>query len=162
MLDILGTVLGGGAAGLLGTAISAVTTFLNRRQNHRMEMERLKLDRELMLLEADKAATLARMQGEAGGLVASYEEASRRFSAPGEGILMQLVDFVRGLTRPGLTLLLIAAEIWLAWLIWDAFGNLVLEAKGPDLLGKIVDSVIYLGTMCVTWWFGGRQLDKGK
>lgn len=160
MLDLLMAVFGGGAAGLLGTAISAVTKFLDRRQQHQMEMERMRLDKELIMLEAEKAGQLARMQGEAGALVASYEEASRRFSAPGEGILMQLVDCVRGLTRPLLTLLLIAAEIWLAWLIWDMAGTLVLEAKGPDLLGKIVDSVIYLTTMCITWWFGGRQLDR--
>lgn len=160
MLDVLMAVFGGGAAGLIGTAISAVTKFLDRRQQHNMELERMKLDRELMLLEAEKAGQIARMQGEAGGLIASYEEAKTRFSQPGEGWLMQFVDFVRGVTRPFLTLLLIAAEVWLAWMIWDHAGDLVLEAKGPDMLGKIVDSVIYLATMCITWWFGGRQLDR--
>jgi len=158
--DLLTTVFAGGAAGIVGTLISTVTKFLDRRQRHRMEMERMQLDKELMMLEGEQAAQIARAQGEAGALIASYEEAGTRFSQPGEGWLMQIVDVVRGLTRPGLTGLLVAAEVWLAWLIWQQVGTLVLEAKGPDMLGKIVDSVIYLATMCVTWWFGGRQLDR--
>ena len=105
----------GGATGLLGTAISGVIDFFQARQNHAQEMDLRRLDIDLAKAEAEGAERVAaieaegvRDQAEWEAMAASYREAGARWSRPGEGVLMQLVDFTRGMTRPELTFGLVA------------------------------------------------------
>ena len=163
LLNLGASVLTGGATGLLGTAVSGVIDFFQSRQRHRQELDLRRLDIELAHAEAEGALAHAAIEAEAAreraeweALEASYREASRRWSRPGEGWSMQLVDVVRGLTRPALTWSLFA----LVGAIYFVLGASELTAE--TLRPRIVETVLYLFTAAVLWWFGARQIEKRR
>ena len=157
------SVLTGGATGLLGTALSAVVDFFQSRQRHAQELDLRRLDIELAKAEAEGAAAHAAIEAQASreraeweAMEASYKEAARRWSRPGEGWAMQLVDVVRGLTRPALT-----------WSLFALVGAIYFLLAGSDLAAvslrpRIVETVLYLFTAAVLWWFGARQIEKRR
>ena len=163
LFNLGASVLTGGATGLLGTAISAVVDLFQSRQRHSQELDLRRLDIELAKVEAEGAAAHAAIEAQATreraeweALEASYREASRRWSRPGEGRLMQFVDAVRGLTRPLLTWSLFA----LVGAIYFLLGASDLGAVG--LRPRIVETVLYLFTAAMLWWFGSRQIEKRR
>ena len=120
-------------------------------------------DIELAKAEAEGAAAHAAIEAQATreraeweALEASYREAGRRWSRRGDGLLMQLVDAVRGLTRPALTWSLFA----LVGAIYFLLGATDLAAV--SLRPRIVETVLYLFTAAVLWWFGARQIEKRR
>lgn len=164
MLDLLTSILTGGATGLLGTALSFATSYFQARQRHAQELELRRLDMELAKVEAAGAERVAALELESGTARAelaafreSYREAARRWSRPGDGWLMQFVDFVRGMTRPALTW----GFVVLTGAIYFTMGDADAVVDGTAVKARIVDTVLYLTTTCVLWWFGARQIAKG-
>ena len=155
------SILTGGATGLLGTAISGVIDYFQGRQRHAQELDLRRLDIELAQAEASGAERVAAIEAEGErdraeweAMTASYREAGARWSRPGDGVLIQLVDFVRGMTRPVLTWGLVALVGAIYFLL--GAGN----AHAGLLQPLIVETVLYLATAAVLWWFGQRQIEK--
>ena len=69
---------------------------------------------------------------------------------------MQFVDAVRGLTRPALTWSLFA----LVGAIYFLLGAADITTVG--LRPRIVETVLYLFTAAMLWWFGSRQIEKRR
>ena len=164
LLDLGMAVLSGGVTGLLGTAISGAIDFFQARQRHRQEVELRELDIKLARVEANAAEKIAGIEAEsargaadAEALRASYREAAQRWSRPGDAWPVQLVDFVRGMTRPALTwgLVGLVAAIYFGLAATSETGIVALRAR-------IVDTVLYLATAAVLWWFGQRQIEKRR
>ena len=163
LLSAGAAILSGGATGLLGTAISAVADYFQGRAEHKREIELRRLDIEHAKAEADSAERVAAVEAEGrrdaaewDAMTASYREAGQRWSRPGDGGLLQLVDFVRGMTRPLLTWGLVA----LVGAIYFLLG--AVDVAAADLRPRIVDTVLYLATAAVLWWFGQRQIEKRR
>lgn len=161
MLDVLVSILTGGATGLIGTLVTGVTGYVQARQKHAQEMELRRLDMELVRVEAEVAERVAAREAESAesaaawaALEASHKEAGRRWSRGDSGWIV-FVDVVRGLTRPGLTLAFVA----FVGAIYFTLGTSDTDASG--LRPRIVETVLYLATTCVLWWFGARQVAKG-
>lgn len=157
------SILTGGATGLLGTALSAVVDYFQARADHKREVELRRLDIEHARIEGDSAERTAAIEAEGerdvaewDAMAASYREAGRRWSRPGDGVLIQLVDFVRGMTRPVLTWCLLG----LTGAIYFLLG--ATDAHAAALQSRIVDTVLYLATAAVLWWFGQRQIEKRR
>ena len=153
-MDMLLSILTGGATGLLGTVVSGVAGFFKAKQRHEQELELRKVDLEMMELEMRYAADAAVKQAESdrtlaelASLEASYREASSRLSTADDGFMMAMLDFVRGMTRPALTATLVGLT---AWIYFDSM----------SLREQIVNTVLYLTTAAVLWWFGSRATDK--
>ena len=163
MLDTIMSVLTGGATGLLGTVVSGAIDFFQSRAEHKREMDLRRLDIELAQTEAGAAEKVAAIEAEGArhaaeleAMEASYREASSRMSRAGDGFLMKLVDFVRGMTRPVLTWGLVA----LVGTIYFTLGAAGLEPE--SIKPRIVETVLYLATAAVLWWFGQRQIEKRR
>ena len=163
LLNFGTSILTGGATGLLGTAVSGVIDFFQARQRHGQEMDLRRLDIELAKTEAEGALARAAIVAEAEreraeweALEASYRQAARRWSRPGEGWVMQLVDAVRGLTRPALTWSLFALVGAIYFLLGAS------EFTAEPLRPRIVETVLYLFTAAILWWFGARQIEKRR
>ena len=163
MLDTIMSVLTGGATGLLGTVVSGAIDFFQSRAEHKREMDLRRLDIELAQTEAGAAEKVAAIEAEGArdaaaleAMEASYREASSRMSRPGDGFLMKLVDFVRGMTRPVLTWGLVA----LVGTIYFTLGAGGLEPE--SIKPRIIETVLYLATAAVLWWFGQRQIEKRR
>ena len=157
MLDVLGSVLTGGATGLLGVGLSGVMGYFDRRQKHAQELELRRLDMELTAAEGAVAervaaadAAAASDKAAAAALEASLRSAATRWSEAGDSGWIVMVDVVRGLTRPVLTVALVA-------LVGAIYFT---SADELDLRGRIVDTVLYLATASVLWWFGARQVQR--
>lgn len=115
-------------------------------------------DHQYMLAEAANAIALAEVNAAkerdiAGyqALTASYANDRATYSndrdlSRGQLWLLVLVDFVRGMTRPGLSWILVG---FLGWLLWS------LPAQSTELQ-TVIDSVRALASTAVGWWFAAR------
>jgi len=163
MLDLVMSVVSGGATGLLGTALSGALSFFQSRSERGHEIEMRKLDIDLAKAEAASAERVAAVEAEGAAnqaewsvLEASYREASSRMSRAGEGGALKVVDVVRGLIRPLLTVALVAAVITIFFYVG------VPELDAEKMGARIIETVLYLATAAVLWWFGQRQIEKRR
>jgi hypothetical protein len=75
-------------------------------------------------------------------------------------LLMGFVDTLRNFIRPGVTLYMLGATTWLAYLSYSAMDKTLSNAQLAGVFEMLVQSVIYITVTCVSWWFGDRQLYK--
>ncbi len=144
--------LSGGATGIIGTVISKAFGFFEDKQSHqhKVELKRLELEELKAMAQAEQASAETRQEWQA--LRASYKEAATRLSS-GQSKALVYVDVVRGLTRPVLTLLFLV----LTGAIFFTLVPPVLETESMLAIGdRIIDTVLYLTGLTVSWWFGTR------
>ena len=158
MLDGILAILTGGATGIAGTLVSAGTEYFKEKQQHAHEIELRRVEMEMMSTEAQSAERIAaiereseQMRAEHAALEASYRAATTRMST-GDSRWLVAVDVIRGLTRPVLTLLLVTLV------------GVIYFTLSPEhgLEGQIIDTVLYLATTCVLWWFGARHVGRRR
>lgn len=78
--------------------------------------------------------------------------------------LFGIVDFLKSLMRPGLTMYLTGCTTWITIMAWDILEKSGLEAitaqQATEIFNDVTTTVIYLTVSCVTWWFGDRRIAK--
>jgi hypothetical protein len=149
-LGFLGTVLTGGATGIVGTVISGVARYFGAKQEeratqadreHEYKLHELNMragaaetERELLITEATTSADLR---------MASYAHDT------GIGRASRWVINILRLVRPSLTagLLVMMGAVWI---MADPAG------MGIEIRPVISNAIVYLGVTAVTWWFGDR------
>lgn len=173
------SLLGGGITGLIGTLLSNITDLWKAHQDRKHEVEMRKLDIQIMDKEHDYAVKLenVKTEGEIRTGELDLRERSYEFDAATYAkdmrikawwlkMLMVFVDFIRGLVRPALTLFL----IYLTYKVYQQ-ATMVLELAGEENLSAdkahatyeyIVNMILYLTAVCVTWWFGTRPKKNKK
>lgn len=192
--DMIGLdIILGGLTGLIGNAVTAWTTYKTKSMEYTHKENMVKLETMAMLEEAKAqiSITKARIEGEVelaevGAYRESIEAGKEKFF--GEqwvdrmldstgwasyilkpiamviAMAFAIVDLVRGMMRPLLTLYLTGLSTYITWLAWK-----VLEAKGisnlsvSDAVGiytDVISTVIYLTVSAITWWFGDRSMSK--
>lgn len=182
MLDILGTifssVVGGGMTGILGVVVQRIADYKNKqldlqlvtlKNNHEVHMR--EVDAEIMREEWTARTKIAEVEAEAKEDVAESQAFAASFNEPvryseptkhsiGQSWVMVILDAIRGLVRPTLTIYLCA----LTTIIY-LHSKKLLYLHGvnmtPDQAIKhvnlIIGTVLYLTTTCVLWWFGTRN-----
>lgn len=97
---------------------------------------------------------------------ATYLDAGTQSRSKFARVMMTIVDSVRGLIRPVLTLyLVVLATFMFAWatnLATASGGSAIDAAKATEIVKSIIDTLLYLATTCVVWWFGVRPSAKAK
>jgi len=101
-------------------------------------------------------------------LAASYRMEPKQYSAKVKtgavtGFMLVLLDFLRGIIRPGLTVYLCAITtiIYLdAKSVLQNIQGVLSAADALNLVQTIVATILYLTTTCVLWWFGTRNKSK--
>ncbi|MDH5573262.1 MAG: hypothetical protein OEY89_15985 [Gammaproteobacteria bacterium] len=181
-MDILTTLLSsvftGGATGLLGLGISAFVKLKEISELNRHKESMAKIDKETMEAEANLAIRKVEIEGDiqqniettkaiSAALSASYDHDKRAYATGKLGwfgrFMMVLVDFWRGIIRPGLTTYLVVLTSVMFYEMLDILNGLEAAFNADDAIGivkQIVAMVLYLTSTCVTWWFGGRQMEK--
>lgn len=194
MLDLIGTIissiLAGGATGLIGVVAQRWADYKNKQldlqlEKQRGELELAKRDKDAVILAQEWAGRVRVADVEAGAKMDEAE--SKAFSASFQhdkaaystgaldklkgwwGQLMRfllgMVDVIRGLVRPGLTVYLCVVT---TLMYLEASRRLcatdLTAAQALELVKMIVATVLYLTTTCVLWWFGTRnkQAAPGK
>jgi len=162
MLDLVLSVLTGGATGLIGTVISGGMKFFENKQKHAYELDVMEMEIKQMNVEAAIAKDIKELDMEGkdrqaawASLQASYKESTSRMSK-GDSAWLVMVDVVRGLMRPVITLGLLI-------MIGAIYFTVAVDLAGPDGVPMrvfIINTVLYVGTTAVLWWFGTRNLSK--
>lgn len=146
MMELLFSALFGGATGLLGTLLGKVFGWLELRERRKSLV--LEQAHELALFDRQAQLRRAEMESEqaiaetaawASGRVASYAHDM----AAGESY--RWVAAALRLTRPVLTLMLLALTLW----VFLAVADLGMRAE-------LVTQIVYLTSMAIAWWFGDR------
>ena len=176
MFEALGSIFGGGVLGVVGSVITNITGYFKQKQHDSHEFALRKLELELMDKEhayhldvkaMDTDLELTKSEDELRA--ASYmhdtsvleEMAKKTVMTPASSWLFVLLSLIRGLVRPGLTIYLIV----LVQMVW-AQAQEVLEKAGFEgmniadalsIYGRIIDTVLFLATTAIVWWFGSRQ-----
>lgn len=160
MLDMIMGVLSGGVTGLVGTVISGGMKFFENKQKHGYELAVMEMEMQQMDREAANAVKIAETAMEGAdrtaawqALEASYKESTARMSS-GDHPALVWVDVVRGLMRPVITLGLLV-------MIGIIYFTRAAELAGPNgtpMTVFIIQTVLYVGTTAVLWWFGTRNL----
>ncbi len=155
MWEFLGSVFGGGVTGLLGVILSFASDYLKARQRNAQELALLVEQRKIVEMEIAKAerveiirADAQREVAESSAFAASIA-ADRAAYSRSESPWLVLVDVVRGLIRPAVTLYLCV----LISVFYFATDSAVLRYD-------IQNTALYLATAAVLWWFGTRAGKK--
>lgn len=175
-------ILSGGATGLLGVVAQRLFDHWKLKQEndrlrviHEHEIAMRRVDGELMAQEWAQRTKVAQVEGETKREVADTEAFAASFQLEPKryaegvktgkigGFLLVLVDVLRGVVRPGLT-------VYLAWiateLYWQSVKVIALLNPGAqaallaEVHRQIVFTLLYLFTTCVLWWFGTRSKQK--
>ncbi len=157
MFDLLLGVVSGGATGLIGSVLSGAVKFFTDRQNQAhelrvMDVELQHMDREAEIAKQIKELEMEGVEAAASwrGLEASYEESGKRWSTTESGWIV-MVDVVRGLMRPLLTLGLVVLTTVIYFTLTD---------PDDELRARIIATVLYLTSLALSWWFADRQITK--
>ena len=144
-------VLAGGATGLLGSVVKRLFGFAEewqKRKTMALEFEHeLKLQEMNMKIRAQETESellIAEQQYDAEQLQASYVHDT------GTGTASQWVIDTLRMVRPALTLLtvLLAAIVFL-----------LVRDDDPMMVTFVVESIMYLASLTVSWWFGDRGVN---
>ena len=151
MFEMILSVLTGGATGILGSLIGKAFGFLDffieekkKDNDHARTIEMTKLSAELRSEELENERAIVEEEQAGKQRAASYRH---DMSA---GVSYSWVAAILRLVRPTLTLMLIA----IVWYIYATSNDIAQQET-------IIQSVIYMTSTAVLWWFGDRAM-KGK
>lgn len=151
----------GGLTGLVGGIAQKVADYKVKkleieaaRIKQENELALRRVDAELMKEEWAQRTKVAEVEADAAAFEASHDEpelySEKVKPTKGQGWLLVIVDFLRGFVRPFLTLYL--CGVTTAMYIRSDGGQI-----NPQ---SVVDTVLFLTTTAVCWWFGSRGMKK--
>jgi len=167
----------GGASGILGGAVSKFFEFLSKKQE--INLKKLEFEHDISLKKMDMEAanaewaartSISKQEGEARievadaqSFTASMFKEPERYSKPTTGwpnVIMTVLDFIRGIVRPGITVALMTFT-WLMYLEVKMIMEMAEVALSADqafqIYDLIVQTVLYLTSTTVAWWFASRS-----
>jgi len=177
MLTALTSLVSGGLTGILGAGVQRFADYKNKQLD--LQAAREKAEHDIKLREAD--AAIMREEWAARTRVAEIEVAGKESAADAEAFAasfrlepqrysegvkargwqasaLVLLDVLRGVVRPGLTIYLCAITTAIYFDARSILGDTpVDQAKALALLDGIIATILYLTTTVVLWWFGTRN-----
>lgn len=165
MGELLTTVVSGGVTGILGTALSGVFGYFNKRRADKHELAMREMDMRELRLEAESAEKRMALKIEGDVKVAEAEtmaESIRSEAAvtekwggieptPAQTWVLLFIDFVRAMMRPGITI----------FALWFSFGMYVDSGRPDEHATRVVEAVLFVMISSSLWWFGTRGMNMG-
>ena len=184
-MDFLGLItsaFGGGLTGLIGGAVDKVFTYKTKkleieqnRERYAHEVNMRKADAEIMAQEWAARTKVAEVEGatkieveDAKAFATSLTTDDKNYLDyldklnPKQDWFFVVLEFVRGSIRPGLTLYLCVLTTLLYWKASKLVPSVIDPLQAVDMVSSIVNTILYLTTTCVLWWFGTRNSGKQK
>ena len=185
-------VIFGGLTGLIGSVTTSITNYKLQKMKNEHDEKMIELETTAMIRETEANIKIneAEIQGEieiadTKAYTKSIEEGNKslfnhswvdkllsiegnmRFFTVPCGILIAflfgIVDFLKALMRPGLTMYLVGCTTWITYMsygILETYGTAITSASALLLFTDVTNIIIYLTVSCVTWWFGDRRVAK--
>jgi hypothetical protein len=152
MMDMIFSVLTGGATGILGSVLGKIFNFADvfieekkAKGEHERTMEMHRLQSELRADELESELAIVQEQSAGAAQVASYAMMT------GVEVPYPWVAAILRLMRPLLTVMLVG----IVWYIYASSEDLAQQET-------IIQSVIYMSSTAVLWWFGDRAMRPKK
>lgn len=179
--SIVGSLFSGGLTGLLGIGLQGITSYFTKKQElaelklkQDHDIEVIRANAEVMKEEWAQRTKLAEVEGATqvevaaeGSFKESYSLEPKLFSvnvtAPSkiESFMLVLLDFIRGLIRPGLTIYLCVLTTLIYFEARDLIYKENLDTlQALDLTETVINTVLYLFVTCTLWYFGIRNNEK--
>jgi len=177
LISLLTSIFSGGVTGLVGVIVQRFAEYKNRQLDLAANREKMahevalrKADAEIMAQEwaartkvAEVEATGREAVEDSKAFAVALSSEPKRYSegvkpSRGQGWALVVLDIIRGIVRPALTIYLCA----LTTFIYLHSRHLLNDKPiGPEqameLLQLIIGTVLYLTTTCVLFWFGTRN-----
>ena len=151
-MEFLGSVLTGGMTGILGSVIGKAFNFVDMwaeekkaRGEHERTMEMPRLQAELKADELENERMIVEEQSAGAARVAAYN------MMQGVEVPYPWVAAILRLIRPILTIMLVA----IVWYIYATSNDFAHQET-------IIQSVIYMASTAVLFWFGDRAMRPKK
>ena len=172
MLDMIGSALGaiasGGITGILGAGISLFGEWKKQQMvfAHEERMEELRQDAMHIQIEIAKEQTAAAINlAEMAAFTESQKNDEATYTKGQElsGMqkwLMVIVDFLRGMIRPSMTIYMTVLTTILYMEVMELMGGLegLLDKDLVlQLANQIILVILYITSTVILWWFGTRQ-----
>lgn len=175
--SLIGSVLSGGATGIIGVAVQRIADYKNKQLDLQLEKQRAadelakrQVDAAIVKEESAAKVQVAMTEGEAAkDVAASNAFASTMWKEPqrysdaaklsaGQQWVMVGLDALRGIVRPGLTIYLCALTTYVWYQVRMLMGEAHIDpAAALDVWKLVVQTILYLTTTVVLWWFGTRN-----
>lgn len=183
----LGNAATGGVLGAIGGIAQAGLNLIQYRQQAAHELEMKKLDNvheserwdhdlKLATYEADSKLKLAEVSAateqfaaDSAALAASFANDKRAYATDSAAerypLLFAMVDFVRGMTRPAITVYLNALfailATWITYELMTRFPTFWGDGKSlTSIFESLIDALIFMSTTATMWWFAARGMSK--
>ncbi len=178
VLEGVASLFGGGLTGLLGTVISKVADFKTKKLEMEMAVQQAAHDVEMAKVKMEEIKAKGTIdtkieQVKADAVTAVADAATLKAAVDAEAEIGRLsektkvtskqqwlfiiIDAIRAMVRPGLTIYLCV----ITTCMYLQARRMMHGAMAPDeaavLLRSIVNTVLYLTTTCVLFWFGTRS-----
>lgn len=174
-LSGIASVLSGGLTGVIGSVTQKVFEYKSKQLD--VELQKEKYANEILLKKAD--AEIMAQEWAARTKIAEKEadakvdaEDAKAFAAAltsepqkyhegsltvGQNWMMVMLDFLRGIIRPGLTIYLCGITTAIYIQAKNIMGTDLQVGQAYELVDHIVNTILYLCTSCVLFWFGTRN-----
>lgn len=192
MMEFFGTlltgILSGGATGLLGVLLQRWFDYKKQAQdielvriNHANALEVRRLELEAQERMANRAADVQERVADLDAQAREAEAAERSYQVSMQADratylapeaqqtsrlarwLMAVVDFARGIIRPGVTVYALVLLTILTLWVRDMYARSLLQltpAQTQELTMQVIGTVTYITTTVVVWWFGARPMSR--
>lgn len=174
LIDIIYSIVSGGATGLIGAAISRYADYKTMQVRLENEIRLKELDAKIIQVEWETRERIVEVEAESRSDVADSEAfktsltnepkiyANTSKLTRVQNSFMVALDFIRGIIRPGLTLYLCA----ISTAVYLEAGKIIKTQPIPiadavAIYSQISSTILYLTSCCVLFWFGSRAKDKG-
>ena len=180
LTSILGTIFSGGVTGIIGSISSAIANYKLKKleYQHRERMEEISIQQMKLETERDIKISELEIERETREAISqermeSYKTDRATYISPDTleklgffgkiiSFLLGLVDFARGMIRPGSTAFF---EIYMFFVWWTLYNMIkgfesLPKEKIIDLFYMVTMLLLYVGSTTVSWWFGSRGVEK--
>lgn len=153
----IASILGGGITGLIGSVTQRVFEYKSKKLD--IELEKNRFEHEVALKSIQYKAAVDVEDSKAFNTALSSEP--KMYHDQGlsnkQNWLMVILDFIRGSIRPGLTIYLCGITTAIYSQAKAIMGTSLLPFQAYELVNQIINTILYLTTTCILFWFGTRN-----
>lgn len=182
--DVAGNVLSGGVTSLIGIGLKSFAEYKNKKLDYEQALSLKEADSKIMQMEWAGRDKVAATEAAAAADVAASQAFARSYDlepkrylegvkvpqgwlgkqvlAPLVYALLGILDFAKGLVRPGMSYYLCGLTTIMYFKALALSGEHPMTAdQAYTIVTQITNTILYLFTTCVLWYFGARNNQPG-
>lgn len=167
LISGIASIFTGGLTGLIGAGITKFMEYKNKQLDYAHEVAMRQKDMELLDREIAGRVRVAEVEGASAevvsaneALASSYGQDRATYAKDSNSAWFVIVDVVRGLIRPALTIYFVIFTTYIYWVVTNQLEEMHISfntERAFQLYWYIILWVLYTAAVVVGWWFGTRS-----